>query len=289
MMRRLLPLAWLRLALLTPAACAPHLAFTSLSPSALLHSKPFPPSSQAPLPLSLSRLRGGSASTASQVVGDYTKTAISSLILHRGGWLAVFLLSLSLTSVVMSRFEHTLAQQIELAYFVPLLIGHGGNAGGQTVGAVLGALSAGQIGMKDWASVIFKETITAVGSGSLTCIAIIPLLFIMKISWHVSAAILVTMPVLTMMASALGAALPFAVSALGTDPTVVAGERGIALARMEECVLSLSPLRFVCHTAPAMTTLVDVGGLLAYFLIARLVFAAFGMKMGDSGASSKKD
>ena len=68
-----------------------------------------------------------------------------------------------------------------------------------------------------------------------------------------SAAILVTIPVLTVFASGLGAALPFAVTALGADPSIIA--------------------------APAMTTLVDVGGLLAYFLIAQLVFAAFGMKM----------
>ena len=33
------------------------------------------------------------------------------------------------------------------------------------------------------------------------------------------------------------------------------------------------------HSDAAMTTLVDVGGLLAYFLIAQLVFAAFGVKM----------
>jgi len=53
------------------------------------------------------------------------------------------------------------------------------------------------------------------------------------------------------MAAGLGAGLPFLVAALGADPSVIA--------------------------APAMTTLVDVGGLLAYFLIARIVFAAFGL------------
>ena len=55
------------------------------------------------------------------------------------------------------------------------------------------------------------------------------------------------------MASGLAAALPFAVSALGADPTVIA--------------------------APAMTTIIDVAGLLSYFIIARTVFAFYGMKM----------
>mmetsp|Transcript_42713 Transcript_42713/g.85703 ORF Transcript_42713/g.85703 Transcript_42713/m.85703 type:complete len:94 (+) Transcript_42713:2-283(+) len=83
----------------------------------------------------------------------------------------------------------------------------------------------------------------------------------MRISPAVSATILVSMPVLTVLASTLGAALPFAASALGADPSVVA--------------------------APAMTTLVDVGGLLAYFLIARVVFSTFGMNLGGGASKTK--
>ena len=37
-----------------------------------------------------------------------------------------------------------------------------------------------------------------------------------------------------------------------------------------------------------MTTLVDVGGLLAYFMIARVVFAAFGVQMGGAGSQQAK-
>ena len=95
-------------------------------------------------------LRGGSAGGAAAFVGDYTKASVLGTVVSRGGWLAVFLLSLSLTSLVMSRFEHTLEREIQLAYFVPLLIGHGGNAGGQTIGAVLSALSQGQLQLHDW-------------------------------------------------------------------------------------------------------------------------------------------
>jgi cation transporter-like permease len=196
---------------------------------------------------------GGGGTSTAPVAGDYCSTSIRSLILNRGGWLAVFLLSLFMTTFVMNGFEHTLEKHIELALFVPLLIGHGGNAGGQTVGTVLGAMSAGQVSVDDWAKVIAKESLAGLGAGSLTDIAVLPLLMSMRISKHVSAAILVTLPVLTVLASALGAGLPFLVSALGQDPAVIA--------------------------APAMTTLVDVGGLLSYFLIANVVFSAFGMQM----------
>ena len=120
----------------------------------------------------LLQLRGGSGGGGGIVVGDYSQTTLLSLVTNRGGWLAVFLLSLSLTSVVMSGFEEILEEQIELAYFVPLLIGHGGNAGGQTVGAVLGALSAGQVTLNDWAAVILKEALAGLGAGTLTCVAV---------------------------------------------------------------------------------------------------------------------
>jgi Mg/Co/Ni transporter MgtE len=237
---------------------------------------------RARLSLAEQRFSGGSAvvATASPIAA-YSKVNVGQLVAGRGGWLSLFLLSLSLTSVVMSGFEHTLAKQIELAYFVPLLIGHGGNAGGQTVGTVLGGLSSGDLKLSDWSWVVPKEMLAGVGSGAVTCLAILPLLAAMQISPHVTAAVVITLPVLTVrkdggggssnplhtyfiysvftshlsqvLAAGLAAGLPFFVAACGLDPTAVA--------------------------APAMTTLVDVCGLLAYFSIARLVFAFCGLDM----------
>ena len=97
----------------------------------------------------------------------------------------------------MGKFEHTLSEHIELAYFVPLLIGHGGNAGGQTIGAVLAALSSDEIKLKDWSWVLAKECFSGLGTGILTCFAVLPLLLLMKISSHVSFSILITLPFLT--------------------------------------------------------------------------------------------
>lgn len=140
---------------------------------------------------------GGGGGNVNNFIGNYNDDSVGQLILERGGWLAVFLISLSLTSVVMSEFEHTLAEHIELSYFVPLLIGHGGNAGGQTVGTVLGALSAGDVHLADWPRVVLKECLAGLGAGTITCGAMLPLLHVMKISKHVSTVVLITLPVLT--------------------------------------------------------------------------------------------
>lgn len=146
---------------------------------------------------------GGGNGNTNTFIGNYNDDSVWQLVVERGGWLAVFLISLSLTSVVMSEFEHTLAEHIELSYFVPLLIGHGGNAGGQTVGTVLGALSAGDVHLCDWPRVVAKEGLAGLGAGTLTCGAMLPLLHVMKISKHVSAVVLVTLPVLTVRFSSL--------------------------------------------------------------------------------------
>jgi hypothetical protein len=75
---------------------------------------------------------GGGPEASMEDLASYRTRPFYSIAMQRVGWLSVFLSSLSLTAVIMNGFEHTLSRQIELAYFVPLLAGHGGNTGGQS-------------------------------------------------------------------------------------------------------------------------------------------------------------
>jgi hypothetical protein len=74
----------------------------------------------------------GGPEASMEDLASYRTRPFYSIAMQRVGWLSVFLSSLSLTAVIMNGFEHTLSRQIELAYFVPLLAGHGGNTGGQS-------------------------------------------------------------------------------------------------------------------------------------------------------------
>lgn len=184
----------------------------------------------------------------------YARRPFYSLAFKRVGWLSFFLASLSLTALIMNGFEHTLSRQIELAYFVPLLAGHGGNTGGQTVGTVLSALSAGTIQPHDAWSVITKEAMSGLMVGTILGIMVGPVAhYGMGISHHVSTVIVCTLPLVSTIAATLGSAIPFACVALGLDPSVIA--------------------------APAMTSFVDVTGLMSYFLIANKVFHLFGLEL----------
>jgi Mg/Co/Ni transporter MgtE len=184
----------------------------------------------------------------------YASSPFYTLAFRRVGWLFVFLMSLSLTAVIMNGFEHTLSKQIELAYFVPLLAGHGGNTGGQTIGSVLSALSTNAITTKDAFHVIRKEAMSGLTVGLIlgSLIGIIAY-HIGGISLHVSTVVFCTLPLLSTIAATLASSIPFLCKAFGLDPALIA--------------------------APAMTSFVDVTGLLSYFLIANQVFAWFGVEL----------
>ena len=57
--------------------------------------------------------------------------SVCAAVRSRLGWLALFLVGLWGAAFVIDWFEHMLQRNVELAHFVPLIIGHGGNAGSQ--------------------------------------------------------------------------------------------------------------------------------------------------------------
>lgn len=196
----------------------------------------------------------GGAGDAMDDLSTYLEKPSYLIARHRIGWLSLFLCSLSMTAVIMSGFEHTLSRQIELAHFVPLLAGHGGNTGGQTVGTVLSALSSGAIEPSDAPRVIAKEAMSGLMVGCILGMCVGPIAhYGMGISQHVSTVVCCTIPLVSTIAATLGSAIPFAAIALGLDPSVIA--------------------------APAMTSFVDVSGLMSYFIIANQIFRLFGLEL----------
>eukprot|EP00980_Cylindrotheca_fusiformis_P001982 scaffold443_cov125-Cylindrotheca_fusiformis.AAC.31 len=196
----------------------------------------------------------GGGEVSEEDISNYLQEPFYKTSFRRVGWLGIFLTSLSFTALIMNNFEHTLAKHIELSYFVPLLAGHGGNTGGQTVGTVLSALSAGIIQRKDAAKVIMKESLSGVMSGCILGLLVCPVVYkVMGVSFHVTTVLFFTMPLSSTIAATLGALIPFICLFFGLDASVIA--------------------------APAMTSLVDVSGLLSYFLIANQVFKWYGLEL----------
>lgn len=196
----------------------------------------------------------GGGEPSERDISRYLGEAFYNVSIKRVGWLGLFLMSLSMTAIIMGTFEHTLAKHIELAYFVPMLAGHGGNTGGQTVGTVLSALSAGSIKKADAPKVILKEAMSGVMSGIILGSIVSPIAYkVLGISFHVAVVLFFTMPLVSTIASTLGSVIPFVCVLAGLDPSVIA--------------------------APAMTSIVDVTGLMSYFLIANYIFQLYGLEL----------
>jgi Mg/Co/Ni transporter MgtE len=178
-------------------------------------------------------------------VSAYSSSSFLTIAKQRTGWLGFFMVGLLCCAATMKSFDSLLEGEVELAFFVPLLIGHGGNSGGQTVSTVIRALGSGRVKLGDAPRVVAKEAAAGVLQSALVVLALHPcLVHFLNISPRVSNVVAMTMPTIGLFANALGAALPFAITWAGKDPAVICG--------------------------PMLTTSVDTLGLASYLTIATI-------------------
>lgn len=90
----------------------------------------------------------------------------------------VFFVGLMAAAFVVEAFESVLKNHVELSYFVPLLIGHGGNTGSQSNATVIRALALGHLRPADYLIVLRKEAIAGGLMGALLGSFILALSFL---------------------------------------------------------------------------------------------------------------
>jgi magnesium transporter len=90
------------------------------------------------------------------------------VIRRRFGWLLLLFLAETLTGSVLRVFEGELASVVALSFFIPLLIGTGGNTGAQTVSTIIRGLALREIRLGDAGRVLVRE----LGSGLLLGLAL---------------------------------------------------------------------------------------------------------------------
>jgi magnesium transporter len=175
---------------------------------------------------------------------SYQETGVFSLYRKRIGWLLILIFVNLASSGVIAFFEDTLATTITLAFFIPLLIGTGGNAGAQAATLMIRELATGEIEGRDWLRILIKELGDGLLLGATMSIAAFGLGY-----WRggviVGLVIAITMLVLLFLANIVGILLPFVLVRLKQDPAVASN--------------------------PLITTLVDSMGLLIYFTVATAI------------------
>jgi len=181
----------------------------------------------------------------------YLKSSAFDLFRNRIPWLMLLMVSATFTGLIITAFEDSLAAQVALTAFIPMLMGTGGNSGSQSSVTVIRSLSLGELRFQDVGIVLWKELRTAVMCGvalAVVCFAKIwlidRLLFgNMDITFMVDLVVCFALAVTVIIAKVVGCMLPLAAKALKLDPAVMA--------------------------SPFISTIVDALSLLVYFLFAK--------------------
>jgi len=175
----------------------------------------------------------------------YLSTKVSAVSKARIGWLLLLFVTESLTGTVLRYFEKELAAVVALSFFIPLLIGTGGNAGSQATSTIIRAMAVGELALKDGLRALWHE----LRVGLLLGVGMSVIAYFRALTWGSEPGLAFTVGVAIMAiviwANALGALLPLLATRFKIDPTVVSG--------------------------PVMSTLVDATGLFIYFTVARII------------------
>jgi len=155
-------------------------------------------------------------------------------------WLLILVFMNIFSGAGIAYFEDTLAAMISLAFFLPLLIDSGGNAGSQSATLMVRALATGQVLLGDWLRLIGKEVAVALALGVSMALAVALVASVRAPDIVVVVAI--TMVLTVLFGSLIGMSLPFILTRLKLDPATA--------------------------SAPLVTSIADIGGVLIYFSIA---------------------
>lgn len=177
----------------------------------------------------------------------YLDSGILTVVRKRAGWLLLLFLTESLTGSVLRHFEEEMAAVVSLAFFIPLLIGTGGNAGSQTTSTIIRALAVEDLARRGLWRPLLHELGVGLVLGGLMGVTAYGRALLWGTGTPVALTVAVAIFAIVVWANVLGSVLPILAHRLKIDPTVVSG--------------------------PAMSTLVDATGLFIYFTVAGLILA----------------
>lgn len=161
-------------------------------------------------------------------------------------WLMLLVFGSIFSGAGIAHFEDTIAANLTLMFFLPILISSGGNAGSQSATLMIRALATGEIGMSDWARVLGRELILAVLLG-VSMAAAIAVIGIMRGGQKIALVISLSMILIVMVGSLIGMLLPFLLSRFKLDPATA--------------------------STPLVTSIADATGVLIYFSIASVLLS----------------
>lgn len=185
---------------------------------------------------------------------SYLRTPFVTLWSKRVFWLAILFVGGFLTATAMTSFEQTMENYPALLIFLPLIISAGGNCGSQSSTLITRALALGELTPADWFRVLWHEVLMGATLGlALGCVGFGRALLVSESAlekvrlWELAEIVAIGVAVVVVCGNLVGAMLPLILRRLKLDPALMSN--------------------------PVVASLVDVTGIVAYFLTAELLLA----------------
>lgn len=178
----------------------------------------------------------------------YFTTPIWRVVRSRVGWLVLLFVAETATGTVLRYFEDELAKVVALSFFIPLLIGTGGNTGAQTVSTIIRGLALKEIRLRDTSRVVVRELLSGLLLGVTLGVIAFGRAELWGSGWQLSMVVALAIIAICTWANTIGSLIPLVAQRFKIDPALV--------------------------SAPLITTLVDATGLAIYLLIAKALLSA---------------
>ncbi|MBN2665014.1 MAG: magnesium transporter, partial [Bacteroidales bacterium] len=159
-------------------------------------------------------------------------------------WLAILVFMNIFSGAAIAGFSNIITSMVSLMFFLPLLIGSGGNAGSQSATLMIRSLAVGDVEVKDWLRLVGKEFLVSFLLG-ITMAAGVSLIATIRAP-EIIIVVALTMIFTVMAGSLIGLTIPFIFTRLHLDPATA--------------------------SAPLIASIADITGVLIYFSIAAWIF-----------------
>ncbi len=180
---------------------------------------------------------------------SYLRASIPRLTWNRGIWLILLFLGALLTAVTLDHYRDgplLSASTAWLVLFIPLVISSGGNTGSQSATLIISALSAGHVTPRDWLRIIARELLQGLLLGILLgAIGYAAALWMGPEDWIHALTVPITVMLVVLCGTLLGAMLPLIFERIGWDPALM--------------------------STPFIAGIIDVVGIVIYMTVATLL------------------
>ena len=162
-------------------------------------------------------------------------------------WLFILILAATISGKILQKYSLALSSIIALVYFIPMLMGAGGNIGSQSSTLVIRAMATGELTLKQWWKVLCKEACAGIVLGIVLGLTAFVIAVIFLGDTMLGITVGTSVSIVVVVGNLAGAIAPLIFRYLRLDPAIV--------------------------SAPLITTILDVTGIIIYFEIARRILS----------------